>query len=189
MLTIIGGELRGAKLFTPKGKEFRPTLNKTREALFNVISSRYNLQDFDCYDLFAGSGALGFEAVSRGAPSVWFIENQRSNYLLLKKNVEHLGLEGRCQLFFGDALQWLQRQIWKPGPRIFFLDPPYDSKLAQKTINLLAKAGQNLENNLVIVESPKASSFQFPETMTVFQQKTYGLTRLDFLQIETMSGL
>jgi 16S rRNA (guanine966-N2)-methyltransferase len=189
LLNIIGGELRGAKLITPKGKDFRPTLNKTREALFSVISSRYNLKEYECYDLFAGSGALGFEAVSRGAVNVRFIEYNRNNYLLLKRNIEQLGLESRCQAVFGEAIQWLTKKKWEPAQRLFFIDPPYESKLAQTAINVLAKVGKNLENNLVVIETPKDLPLQFPEMITLFQQKIYGPTKLDFLEIITRSSL
>ena len=183
MLTIIGGQFRGKRLTTPKGKDFRPTLGKTREALFSIITSRFELTDYDCYDLFAGSGALGLEALSRGARNAVFIEINKHHYKLVQQNIEHLTLKDRASVFLGNAVQWLAHKNWEYPQNLFIIDPPYQTDLAQEIIDELGKSAHSLQESLVVVETAKKKKLIVSDCMTLFQQKTYGSTKLEFFQI------
>ncbi len=189
MLTITGGQFRGAKLFTPKGKDFRPTLSRTKEALFNVITSRYQLSDYDCYDLFAGSGALGLEAISRGAKKAVFIESNKQHFEFVKKNIQKLSVENYTSAYMDNAVHWLSAKHWDYPLNLFLIDPPYQSYLAQDILDELGKAAAFLQGSLVVIESPKRKSLKEPECMSLFQQKVYGSTKLDFYQILKMGRL
>lgn len=183
MLTITGGQFKGIKLSTPKGKDFRPTLSKTKEALFNVITSRYELPDYDCYDLFAGSGALGLEAISRGVRKAVFIENSKQHFEFVKQNIKKLSLEARTTVHKDNAIHWLSRKSWDYPLNLILIDPPYQTDLAQDVLNEVGKAATFLQKSLVVVESPKKKPLKAPECMTLFQQKAYGSTKLEFFEI------
>lgn len=183
MLTITGGQFRGTKLSTPKGKDFRPTLSKTKEALFNVIISRYQLSDYECYDLFAGSGALGLEAISRGAKKTIFVEKSKQHIEFVKQNIRRLSLEARTEIHRDNAINWLSDKNWGYPLNLFLIDPPYQTDLAQDVLNKLGKAARFLQKSLVVIESAKKKTLKAPESMTLFQQKAYGSTKLEFYEI------
>ncbi len=183
MLNITGGKFKGIRLSTPKGNDFRPTLGKTKEALFNVITSRYELTDYDCYDLFAGSGALGLEAISRGAKRTIFVENSKPHVEFIKQNIRKLSLEDRTIVYKDNAIHWLSRISWDYPLNLFLIDPPYQTDLAQEVLDELGKAAAFLQESLVVVESSKKKTLIAPECLALFQQKAYGSTKLEFFQI------
>ncbi len=182
MLKITSGQIKGKRLKTQKGCQTRPTLEKTRDALFNVLQSRYQLEEFEAYDLFSGSGALGFEAYSRGVPKVFFFENNRQSYHLINENINALSLRSSCIAYHTDSLQWLRKQKWQSGQKLFLVDPPYNSQLAQETIKALAAKTNSLTNNVLVIETEKNVAFNYPESFHLFQQKKFGKTRLDFIE-------
>lgn len=183
MLKIIGGKLRSRKIKTIQGLETRPTLEKTRGVIFNTLQSRYHLDEYEAYDLFAGSGALGLEAISRGASKAYFLEKNRKAYSLLQKNIKELGVENQCESRCQDATQWLKSHRWNQQQNLFLLDPPYQTAFAQKVIDLLAKQQEQLKESLVVIETGKEITFTIPEGFELFQQKQLAKTRLDFLEI------
>lgn len=122
-MRIIGGTFRGHRLRAPKGPT-RPTTDRTREAIFNLVQSRLVLHDARVLDLFAGSGALGLEALSRGAASVTFVEQGGAALGTIRQNAASLGVESRCTLHRTDALRFLAAT---PDTRydLVLADPPY----------------------------------------------------------------
>lgn len=188
LLRIISGKLRGRKLKTLKGSHTRPTLEKTRETIFNILQSRCNLVLFEAIDLFAGSGALGFEAYSRGVKRVVFIDNDRSCQTLLKTNVDQLSLAGHCSIILIDAKRWLKEVKWAGDPVLFFLDPPYKSDLAQAAVDILGQdTGVPIES-IIVIETEKGKALDYPEHFQLFRQKFFGKTRIDFIEIQTPDG-
>jgi 16S rRNA (guanine966-N2)-methyltransferase len=131
-LRIIGGEWRSRVVRFPDAEGLRPTPDRVRETLFNWLGQR--LSGVECVDLFAGSGALGFEARSRGASRVVMVEASRRVCEQLRRTAEELGAEG-VEIVNAEALAWLAR----PGPRfdLAFVDPPYSSGLAQESVAAL----------------------------------------------------
>src|ERR687897_1312922 len=117
---IIAGSRKGARIFAPKGHEVRPTGDRVREAVFNLVGP---VDELDVLDLFAGSGAMGLEALSRGAAGVTFVEGDRAACRTISENLERLGLTG-ARVTCGDAL-WALRQT-PPMYDLFLVDPPYE---------------------------------------------------------------
>ena len=183
MLRIISGKYKGYKLAAPKGAGTRPTLEKTREIIFDILSSRFKLEAFEAIDLFAGSGALGIEALSRGVCKVLFVEINRSNCRLIQKNIEKLDAMSQCSVWKNDALKWIQLRDWSSFPKLFFLDPPYDSALAQRTVDLITAPQVSLEKSLLVLETNKEKTITYRNNVKLFRQKVVGNTRLDFLMI------
>jgi 16S rRNA (guanine966-N2)-methyltransferase len=122
MLRIIAGEFKGRRLKAPTGRSVRPTADRVREAWFSILQQ--SIPDARVLDLFAGSGALGFEALSRDAVSVDFVETHRLSLAALKANVEALGVEDRVKIHKSDAVRFAERL--PPGAYdVAFADPPY----------------------------------------------------------------
>lgn len=127
-MRIIAGERRGQKLLSPRDKNTRPTSDLVREAIFNILGA--DVEGARVIDLFAGSGALGLEALSRGAESALFVERNRSNVEVITQNIGALRYEHKATLLAADAFRWATRdRVIAPGrdrePAVVFLDPPY----------------------------------------------------------------
>jgi 16S rRNA (guanine966-N2)-methyltransferase len=124
-MRIIGGRFRGRALRAPKGRETRPTTDRVREALFNLLAARRPLGGACVLDLYAGTGALGLEAMSRGAASAAFVERHGPTLALARRNAADLGVEPACAFHRADAVAFLRRP---PAARydLAFADPPYD---------------------------------------------------------------
>lgn len=148
---IIGGNFRGRKLTFPDLPDLRPTLGRVRETLFNWL--RADVAGSRCLDLFAGSGALGFEALSRGAASVTFVEIDRTAARSLTDNAARLSVSDRVEVIRGRADDALRRAegSWD----IVFLDPPFRQHRAVTLLETLAESGALAEPGLVYVEGPR----------------------------------
>ncbi len=147
-MRIIGGEFRSRRLKTLAGPATRPSSDKLRETLFNVLGVA--VADSTWYDCFAGSGAVGLEALSRGARSVVFIENSRAAARVLRENVAELGVEARCLLVEQPVARALERAT--RAACFVFLDPPYDAAGEyQRVLKLLGKQPPLLAANAVVI--------------------------------------
>jgi 16S rRNA (guanine966-N2)-methyltransferase len=150
-LRIIGGRHRGRKLRFPAGVDIRPTPDRVRETLFNWLQQR--VADARVLDLFAGSGALGLEALSRGAAQVTFIERDRSAAAAIESLAEEWQ-EGAASVVCADALAWLAQEPLETAPfDIVFLDPPYDADLLSKAASALYGSGRLAPDARVYLES------------------------------------
>ena len=126
MIRIIAGEFRGRKLKVPTGKNVRPTSDQVREALFNLLTSMLNWDNMTVLDLYAGSGALGLEALSRGAKKAIFVESRKKHVSIILKNISMLSLEQtKYELVRGQAASWIPKFADPEGPCLIFLDPPF----------------------------------------------------------------
>jgi 16S rRNA (guanine966-N2)-methyltransferase len=154
-LRITGGEHAGRRLRVP-ARGVRPTAERVREALFSMLAHRGALDGARVLDAFAGSGALGLEALSRGAASALFVEKSRAAAAALAANIEALGLAPRSRVLVRDAASAL-RALAAEGARfdLCFVDPPYASPLAAEATLLLADGGLLAERALVVVESDR----------------------------------
>ncbi|MDH5559340.1 MAG: 16S rRNA (guanine(966)-N(2))-methyltransferase RsmD [Deltaproteobacteria bacterium] len=184
MIRISGGFLKGKKIRAPNISPLRPTLEKTRSAIFDTLVSRFQLKDYCVIDLFAGSGALGFEALSRGAAKAVFIENNKKLFSGLKNTAEELKVGEFCTFFLSDALNWIQDLSVNASKSLFLVDPPYKSNLSQKVLELLAHNKIDLTNSLVVIEESKRSEIDIPECFLVIKQKIFGDTQLYFLEFK-----
>ena len=153
-MRITGGSLRGRVLRAPIGKATRPTSSKVREAVFNIVSDR--IADARVLDLFAGSGALGIEALSRGAPFAAFVESSPAAVSAILQNLEELELDDRAQVIRGSVESALER-LSAAGEKfgLVFADPPYAGRTAEETLSAVAASGVLAPGSIVIVEHTK----------------------------------
>ena len=128
-MRIISGSLKGRKLIPPKGLEVRPTADRAKETLFNIISNRYSLEGAKVLDLFCGSGAVGFECISRGADEIVFVD---LNTQLVTQNAAHLKVEHLSTILRADAIKFLDSSSDKFD--YLFADPPYDFKFYEQLV-------------------------------------------------------
>jgi 16S rRNA (guanine966-N2)-methyltransferase len=185
-MRIVGGTLRGRKLSTPKGAAIRPTSDRVREAVFNILL--HGTPDFDIngarvIDLFAGTGALGLEALSRGAAFCLFVDDGVDARGLIRDNAEMLGLTGQTRIFRRDASSLGASSAGRFG--LAFLDPPYGNGLAEKALAELSR-GQWLEPGAVLVVEEGAGVFtDAPEDFVRLDRRSYGDTEVTFLRFES----
>ncbi len=148
-LRVIGGEWRGRRIRFPGKGGIRPTPDRVRETLFNWLAAA--VPGGRCLDLFAGSGALGIEALSRGAAHVTFVERDRENAARLRETMNSLA-PGRAAVMQADALTWLGGQPAEHD--IVFLDPPFDAGLLAESMRLLEGSGWLAEDACIYIEMP-----------------------------------
>lgn len=176
-MRIIAGKWRGRPLRTPKGFTVRPTSDRVREAIFDILGDR--VAGAATLDLFAGSGALGLEALSRGAPSAVFVESDPGAFGILRGNIESLGAPGAESLHL-DYRQALRR-LRARGMRfdLVFLDPPYGRGMAAESAEGLGRAGL-LESGATVVveEAARTPDAVFPEGWEAVADRRYGDTRV-----------
>ncbi|OGG97141.1 MAG: hypothetical protein A2527_10765 [Candidatus Lambdaproteobacteria bacterium RIFOXYD2_FULL_50_16] len=182
-LRIVSGRLKGRRIPSPEGLGARPSLEKNRIVLFEVLAARYRLSDFQGVDLFAGSGALGAEAYSRGAEPVTFVENHKERALALQKNLGPLFGPDSFFLFKGDGLDWLKAQKLGGKPCLFLLDPPWGQGLGERALAFLGQNQDRWPGSLVVLEeSADRPVFEGPG-LTCFMVKKLGRARLDFFTL------
>src|SRR3982751_2630914 len=182
-MRIVGGRLKGRNLASPATRDIRPTADRLRESVFNILIHAYDdpVTDARVLDLFAGTGALGIEAVSRGAKFTLFVDNGAEARALLRNNVEALGLGGVTKVYRRDATDL------GPAPRVepfslVFLDPPYRMQLADKALASLRDGGWLTSKALLVVEEAKGASFTAPEGFEELERRAYDDTEFVFLR-------
>ena len=183
MIRIIAGEFRGRKLKVPTGNDVRPTSDKVREALFNLLTSMLNWDNMTVLDLYAGSGALGLEALSRGAKKVIFVESSKKHVSIILKNISMLSLEQtKYELVRGRAKSWIPNFMDPERPCLIFLDPPFLSDEYNLILEKLAALPAILKGSLIVVESSSTREIMFTEKMELLKHRQYGSVTLDILQ-------
>lgn len=181
-MRIVGGEFRGRPLATPRGQAIRPTTDRTREALFNVLAHRFGdrLEGARVLDLFAGTGALGLEALSRGASYCVFIEESTEGRGLIRTNVEAFGLLGRTKIFRRDATALGAAGTIQPFGLVF-ADPPYGKGLGERALRSALDGGWLQPGALCLVEEAASVPFAPGEGFEVIDERGYGDTVIRFL--------
>jgi 16S rRNA (guanine(966)-N(2))-methyltransferase RsmD len=150
-LRIISGSARGRSIEAPQGADTRPTLDKVREAIFGAI--QFDVPASTVLDLFAGSGAMGLEALSRQASFVTFNDAMRKSCAVIERNIKALGFQANCELLTLDYIGALDTLSFKGrNYDIIFLDPPYGAEFADKAIERILELGLLKENGRIIIE-------------------------------------
>ena len=187
-MRIIGGRLRGRALQAPASRAIRPTSERLRESIFDILSHRYpgRLEGARVIDLFAGSGALGMEALSRGASFTLFVDDGTEARALLRANVEALGLGGVTRIWRANATK-LGKSPTGSRFTLAFLDPPYGKGLAGLALAALGAGAWLVEGALCIVEEAAKAEFATPEGFSVADERIYGDTKIAFLRYEIES--
>lgn len=182
MITIVAGKFRGKKIEVPRGQSVRPTLNKNRESIFNVLQSLVDYPKMTALDLYAGSGAMGLEALSRGVQKSVFVENSKSVFQVLKKNISTFPLQKeQVSLVRSSVRDWLPCFSKSALPCLIFIDPPYQSEEYEKTLSMIGELVAIPSQSIVVVESPRLLHYSRPALLEPIQSKLYGRSKLDFL--------
>ena len=151
-MRIIAGKAKGTKLYTLEGKNTRPTLDRVKESLFNIIQNE--IQDSIFLDLFSGSGAIGLEAVSRGAKKAILCDQSRDACSIIRKNAKKTHLEEYVEIYNTDFKDILKNRI-NEKLDIIFLDPPYETDFAIEAVGIILKNHLLKENSIVVIETDK----------------------------------
>jgi len=185
-MKIAGGELRGRRLKVP-AKGVRPTGERVREAIFSMLGSE-RVADAEVLDLFAGSGALGLEAWSRGAGRVTFVEKHRKGTALIKENIRELcGKGAPLEAMIGDAAGYLKRNSLARRFDIIFADPPYYEEWLRKMLEALSEGDALGPDGVLVFEQHRREPMaevlaEFEEVFKLTKDKLYGTTRVLFIQ-------
>jgi 16S rRNA (guanine966-N2)-methyltransferase len=182
-MRIVGGRLRGRALTAPRSQAIRPTADRLREALFNILAHAYGdpVSGARVLDLFAGTGALGLEAVSRGASFALLVEDSAEGRALLRANVEALGLGGVTRIFRRDATRLGAAHPVEPFTLVF-ADPPYGRGLAEKALVSAREGGWLAADALVVVEEAADPGFTAPGGYDECERRRYDDTEFIFLR-------
>ncbi len=185
-MRIVAGKLRGRRILAPEGRDIRPTSDRVRESLFDILAHRYDLpESATVADIFCGTGALGLEALSRGAAHVTFVDSDRAALDLARKNAAQLGVAREAAFQLRDARA--------PGPAtrpadLIFLDAPYRSDLSAPSVLALLDAGWCRPGALIVIELAKTEDIDLPESCEAVDTRVYGHTKLVFARAPLSAG-
>jgi 16S rRNA (guanine966-N2)-methyltransferase len=182
-MRVVGGRLRGRTLQGPKSQAIRPTADRLRESLFNILQHSCGdaVADARVLDLFAGTGALGIEALSRGAAFALFVDEGAEARALLRANVDALGLGGITRIFRRDATKLGPAHPIEPFGLVF-ADPPYGRGLAEQALASAAAGGWLVQDALAVVEEAVKSEFAAPTGFAELDRRQFDETELIFLR-------
>lgn len=180
---VISGSARGLKLNTPGDDRVRPTTDRVKESMFNIVQDW--VYDSQVLDLFAGSGALGIEALSRGASQAVFCDNSLDSIKIIKSNIEKARVADRSQIVSGDFKRCLRDMEAKNQSfDIIFVDPPYYKGLFEEVLDTIRSCKILKKDGIVIVEHDAKRPIGQVEGLEVYKEKKYGITMLTFYCLE-----
>lgn len=179
-MRVISGTAKGLRLQAPKTDKVRPAADKVKGAIFNILGE---LSDARVLDLFAGTGSVGIESLSRGAGSCVFVEADRNTASFIERNLRHCGMEGQGQILVMHALPAIRHLARKNKVfDLIFVDPPYDKGWVGRTLNALgASPLLHAETHIVVEHSPRERP-EPKEGLEIFDQRGYGQTLITFLK-------
>ena len=190
-MRITGGRFRGRTLVEPSDDRVRPTSDKVRQAIFNILAhgnfaNGISLDGAKIIDMFAGTGALGLEALSRGAGFCLFVDDNSDSRALIRQNVEALGLTGITKIWRRDAADMGPLGAGAGGPfDLAFLDAPYRKGLTEKALASLVAGGWLAPNALIVAETAKDELVSAPGSIRLLDSRTYGETSIHTFGVST----
>jgi len=179
-MRIIAGEFRGRSLESVRDLSVRPTTDRAKQTIFDILSNRIDFNGLDVLDLFAGSGSLGLEALSRGVKSVTFIDKARKSLKVLEKNVASLGCESRCSIYQADVF-WYLKNINRAFDLVF-TDPPYKLENIGMLPNAIYDSGILQNDTYVVMEHSRESVIELDEQKYEILKKAFGQTAVLILK-------
>lgn len=188
-MRIISGSARGRRLFTPKDERVRPTSDRVKEALFSILSARIDLHGLRVLDIFAGTGNLGLEALSRGASEAVFIDNHRESISLIKKNIELLGYTDHTKVIMREASSAVKSLEGQGKFDLIFIDPPYHKGLLQQLLHDLSSS--TIFDPSVIIVAESSAKEEIPsvfDPLHRFDERCYGDTCISFYTTDETKG-
>ena len=183
-MRVISGTARGKKLNSLEGLETRPTLDRVKEAVFNIL--QFNIKEANVLDLFSGSGALGIEALSRGANEAVFCDNSNKAIKIIKDNLEATRLINKAEILNKDYIEVLKK-LSKESKKfdIIFLDPPYKTDYVIKSINYILEHKILAEDGIIVVETDdknKIIEIENNKDLEVYDTRKYGIVYVVFIR-------
>lgn len=181
-MRVITGTARGMRLSAPKGIQTRPTSDRVKEALFSILESRIKILNSCVLDICAGTGAIGIEAMSRGAKSCYFIEHSRDAMSIIKKNISSTKLLAKTEFWETDVVQGLNILAAKRAEfDIIFFDPPYSAGLYDSVIKSIEKSDMLSNKGIFVVECSQRQTIEIPLCKIIqVDSRVYGDTVLKF---------
>lgn len=181
-MRVIGGLLKGRRLASIKGAPIRPTSDKVREAIFNILPREFPFKKV--LDLFAGTGAMGIEALSRGADAVTFVDADAGSVAVIRKNLETCGVKEGAKVLKADALRELNAlSRWGEGFDLIFIDPPYNTALFEDSLKEIGRLGLlEAEGTLVAETSKRAPLKAEVPGLHLYDERRYGDTLVYFFK-------
>jgi 16S rRNA (guanine966-N2)-methyltransferase len=185
-MRVSGGNFGGRTLKAPSTNNIRPTSDKLRQAVFNILAHAYGdpVSGARVLDLFAGTGALGIEALSRGAAFALFVEDAAESRALIRENVETLQLTGVTKIFRRDATNLGPRGAFEPFSLVF-CDPPYGKGFAEVSLASAREGTWLTKDALLVVEESMGAQFSAPEGFEILERREYGDTEIVFLRLSS----
>lgn len=182
-MRVIAGKARSLKLKTPEGLDTRPTTDRIKETLFNMLQPY--LPDSIFIDLFSGSGGIGIEALSRGAGHAYFVENNKNAIACIQENLNFTRLADDATILKQDVLSALPG-IHEKEADVIFLDPPYEQGYEKQALTLLAGQSYVTQDTLIVVEALKKTDFSYVESLgfAIWKEKCYKSNKHVFLKKE-----
>lgn len=182
-MRIISGKFRGKALLSPTDESIRPTADRTREAIFNILASRIgvNLDGLKVLDLFAGTGALGLEALSRGAASAVFVDTGAEARGIIRDHIEAFGAGGVAKLLRRDATDLGPAGTLGPFDLVF-LDPPYGKGLGERALQSLAAGNWLAKGAIIVLEDSAEEELDLPDGFLLDDRREYGVAAVHFIR-------
>ncbi len=184
MMRIITGKARGIKLNTLEGENTRPTSERAKEAVFSMI--QFDIEGREVLDLFAGSGQMGLEAVSRGANSATFIDRSKEAAAVIAKNIEKTKLSASCRLFNTDVNDFIRITCGKNKYDVVFIDPPYALRAVASTLKALLEGEMLKPTSIIVCESEEADIFEndtaLAERFEIIKKAKYGVAHITIVK-------
>ncbi|MBI1909526.1 MAG: 16S rRNA (guanine(966)-N(2))-methyltransferase RsmD [Deltaproteobacteria bacterium] len=178
-MKILGGQAKGRSLKKPKNNKIRPALAKVKGAIFNILG---DIEGTSVLDLFAGTGNIGIEALSRGAAWVTFVDNEPQALRLIRENSQRTGTEASCQIVKAEIPWGLKKLKNDHTYSLIFVDPPYDQRLVNTTLRFLAREKTLAPGGMIIVEHSPREGVVPPEGLQITDERRYGQTNITFLK-------
>lgn len=184
-MRVIGGEFKGKKLKSVKKAKIRPTSVRVKTSIFDILKDE--IKGKKILDLYAGTGALGIEALSRGADFVTFVDSSHKSIEIIKKNLEELKFKDKTKTFKLDSLKFIRRESLEKEEcvcikryDIIFCDPPYQKETASKVLDLISKTDILKENGIFILEHHKKEILQEKKNLVLLKERRFGDTVVSF---------
>ena len=184
-MRIISGSSKGKKLLEPKNLNTRPLKDLTKESIFNILthSNKFNvkLKNSNILDLFSGVGSFGLECLSRGCSNLTFVENYTHVLPILKKNISNLNYQASSLIIEHDIIDNLNFNNFSKKFDIIFVDPPYKEKNLSSILINIAKSDILDGEGIIVIHRHKNEKDRFPEKFNIIEEKTYGISRVIFM--------
>lgn len=186
-MRIVSGRFGGRRLEVPKNRDIRPTSDKIRGAIFNSLASREAIEGAHALDIFCGTGALGLEALSRGAAFCAFIDKNRESLSLTQRNIDKLGAGDTASTYLKDFSKPVKRPETMPQATLAFLDPPYGKDLLPPALRTLHEgAWLSFAGALCVAEMEKSACRTLPAPYEILDERAYGETKILLLGYEPL---